>query len=118
MNNNIAYIYQPHFNTNCFRAAVLKQQGKKYNYIIVTCSPEYNGVWKYNADNVLNYDVWSNNNKECYCVPIRDCRRIKLLNELTNIEVINKVKFQQKKWYNNTVKNRDYTYTDKPEWML
>ena len=118
MNNNIAYIYQPHFNTNCFRVALVNQQGKKYNYIIVTCSPEYNGVWKYNADNVLNYDVWSNNNKGCQCVPIRDCRRIKLLNELTNIEVINKVKFQQKKWYNNTVKNRDYTYADKPEWML
>ena len=118
MNNNIAYIYQPHFNTNCFRVALVNQQGKKYNYIIVTCSPEYNGVWKYNANNVLNYNVWSNNKKECYCVPIRDCRRIKLLNELTNIEVINKVKSQQKKWYNNTVKNRNYTYTDKPEWML
>ena len=115
---NTCYIYQPHFKTDCFRVAVKEQRGFPYNYVVVTCSPEYNGVWRYNAENCDKYDTWQNGRLTCYCVPTKDCVRIKGLNELVNPNVIAKVKLQQTEWYNSTIKNRDYEYKHKPNWML
>ena len=115
---NTAYIYQPHFNTECFRVASNSQQGTVNNYIIVTCSPMYNGVWKYSANKALNYSHWKNGNIDCLCVPIVDCVKIKNLNQIINQTVINKIIQQQQNWYKNQVKNRNYEYVNKPEWFL
>lgn len=116
--NNVSYIYQPHFKSNCFRVAINDQQGINNNYIVVTCSPHYNGVWRYPADNVSKYDVWYNGKVACYCVPIKDCTLMMTLDKLVNPDDIKKVKRQQKKWYMNKVTNMNYEYKNKPEWML
>lgn len=116
---NIAYIYEPHFKTSMFRVATKEQQGSEFNYIVVTCSPSYNGVWKYKSSNKSNYDIWMNGKLPCFCVPISDCCKIKELTELTNSAIINRVKKQQSDWLKSNVKNRDYIYKNgKPDWML
>ena len=116
--SNIAYIYQPHFKTQSFRSATKDQQGKIYNYIVVTCSPTYNGVWKYDSNKTALFDIWHNGNIPCYCVPMCECEFIKSLNEITNKNILNKVIKQQKQWYNNNIKNRNYNYVEKPDWLL
>lgn len=116
--SNTCYIYQPHFKTESFRVACKNQRGSVYNYVIVTCSPQYNGVWQYNAVNCRKYPTWTNNSVDCYCVPIKDCTFVKSLDKLENPQVIKEVKKQQKKWYSSTVTNRAYEYVKKPQWML
>ena len=115
---NVAYIYQPHFKSNCFRSATKDQQGKKYNYVVVTCSPTYNGVWKYDSNKSSSFSVWTNGNTPCYCVPISECEFVKSLKDISNVDTLNKVIAQQKQWYNNYIKNRDYNYVEKPDWVL
>ena len=116
--SNIAYIYQPHFNSNCFRVAISKQQGTTTNYIVVTCSPNYNGVWKYSSSNLYDYPSWNNGNVVCKCVPISDCEFVKHLNQLKNEDILKQVKKQQLTWFNNQVKNRNYDYVTKPDWLI
>jgi hypothetical protein len=117
---NIAYIYQPHFKSECFRVASKDQQGPENNYIVVTCSPQYNGIYKYPAKNIQDkhYDTWCNNKTLCICVPIKDCEKIKELPQITNEDIIRDVRKQQQDWYKSEVKNRDYNYVNKPEWMI
>ena len=117
---NLAYIYQPHFKTDCFRVAIKDQQGPDYNYVVVTCSPQYNGIYKYPMKNIKDkhYTVWYNNKTPCICVPIKDCEKVKELTEITNNDILKKVKRQQQMWYKSEVENRDYQYVNKPEWML
>lgn len=109
--NNIAYIFQPHYNTGMFRVAKRDQFGKHFNYIVVTCSPSYNGVWKYSVKNLKDYKIWSNDGLICYCVPIDDCEKIMTLDEVDNPTVIKNIKLQQKKWckLNNS---------EREDWML
>lgn len=119
--SNMAFIYQPHFKTGMFRVAISQQAatGDNSNYIVVTCSETYNGIWAWRhseVENVLGY--WTNKNTACYTVPIEYCRYVKSLQELTDKSIITKVKKQQNKWYKSEVENRDYEYKKKPEWML
>lgn len=116
--NNVAFILQPHFNSNCFRVAVQNQQGSVDNYIAVCCSPSYNGIYQYPAVKRKQYDIWQNGNTSCYCVPLSDCNYVKSLKDVTNPIMIKSIKKLQKKWLNNQVKNRDYQYKEKPEWIL
>ena len=116
--NNMGFILQPHFNTHCFRVAVNDQQGTEYNYITVTCSPKYNGIWKYPASNVKMYKHWKNKSIECLCVPITDCTFLQTLDSIKTESIRNKVKAQQQKWYKNQIQNRDYNYNEKPTWLL
>lgn len=113
--NNVSYIYKPHFNSNCFRVACKDQPVNSICYIVVTCSPEYNGVYRYTNK---GYKIWMNGHLPCYQVPIGDCVKIKDLKDLFNKEVIKKVKNQQKKWFIGQVTNKDAYKTNKPEWML
>ena len=115
---NTCYIYQPHFNSDCFRVTKIDQQGKPLNYVVVCCAPSYNGVYSWDAKKAEKYSSWKNGSLDCYCVPIKDCTFMKSLESLENPEVIKKVKKMQKNWYNNQVRNRNYEYTKKPEWML
>lgn len=115
---NVAFIYQPHFKTDCFRVAIKNQQGSDINFIVVTCSPSYNGVWKYDAHNMNSYADWRNNNVWCKCVPINDCTYIKPLEQLSNQNIIKIVKQQQNDWFKNQIKNRNYSYVSKPDWLL
>lgn len=114
----MAFIYQPHFQSKCFRVAINDQQGTKHNYITVTCSPQYNGIWKYPACNILQYPHWKNGNVECVCVPIKDCVMLQPLNTIQNMDIRHKVQKQQNQWYKNQIKNRDYTYAKKPDWFI
>ena len=115
------FIYQPHFKTNMFRVSVNEQQGEEWNFVVVTCSPGWNGVWKYPVKNTANYKIWMNGKLKCYCVPTSDCVKIKNLNELTEEKqkwVVDAIKKQQDKWFKSEVRNRNYSYKNKPEWML
>ena len=115
---NIAYIYQPHFKTKMFRVAMNKQQSPNYNYIVVTCSPQYNGVWRYDGEIHAALSKWVNGSTICYEVPIDKCEFIKSLFEVTDEKVRNNIIKQQSDWLHNTVKNRNYRYTEKPEWFI
>ena len=115
---NVGFILQPHFNSQCFRVAKQNQQGKNNNYIIVTCSPKYNGVWSYPIKNISKYDVWQNGNLQCLCIPISDCIKVRELHEIVDPVIKKTIQEQQESWYNNKVKNRDYSYASKPIWMI
>lgn len=117
MEKNVAFIYEPHFKTNMFRVAVSNQQGKT-NFIVVTCSPKYNGVWKWEKQLDKSYDTWVNGKCLCYCIPISECIKVQEISTITRQDVLSEIKKQQEYWYNSQVKNRDYTYKNKPEWML
>jgi hypothetical protein len=118
-----AYILQPHFQTMMFRPAVKDQQSDDWNYIIVTCSPDYNGVWKYDGSLKPTFTTVWNKGKNgskllCYEVPISSCSKIQALEAIKDADVRNRVKTMQEKWVSNQVNNRDYTYVKKPSWML
>lgn len=104
--NNIAYIYQPHFKTSKFRVACKEQLSNEVNYIIVTCSPTYNGVWKWDASKKDKVETWMNGKLSCYCVPITMCTRVKSLEELKNPNVIKIVQEQQRQWKNKEVNKK------------
>ena len=115
---NIYFLLQPHFKTNSFRVACNRQQGLNENYIVVTCSPEFNGVWAYPACNVSKYETIYSGSVLCYVVPIEDCIKIKELNEITNKEIIKKIKSYQNKWITGKIKNNVHKYDKKPDWVL
>lgn len=115
---NVAYIYQPHFKTSMFRVAVNRQQGDDTNYIVVTCSPQYNGLWKYDGKLHKTCGKWVNGKTVCYEIPIAECTFVKGLNEIQQPSHIQAVVKQQEEWFNNKVRNREYTYAEKPPWML
>lgn len=125
-NKNICYTYGPKmkdpytgkWETNYFVPALQNKKGKKTNYIVITCSPKFNGVWEWDAANLSNYDTWANGRMICLYVPICDCRKIKELAEVTNEEYKAEIIKQQKQWYNKQVKNQNYEYKNKPDWML
>lgn len=113
-----AYIYQPHFMTSMFRVAVNKQQSKDKNRIVVTCSPQYNGVWEYDASIHKTCGKWVNGKTVCYEIPIECCNRVATLDDIVKPENRKEVIKQQKAWLNNAVKNRDYSYAEVPDWMV
>lgn len=104
--NNISYIYQPHFMTNAFRVSCKEQQSDSVNYIVVTSSPTYNGVWKWEAKDKETLDIWMNGRLPCYCVPINICHKVKDLSELTNPSIIQVVEEMQRKWKEKEVKKK------------
>jgi len=61
-----------------------KQQGKHWNYIVVCCSDEYNGLYRYKADIIPHLRCWDNNGKKCYVIPISEVEKFKELNQLDN----------------------------------
>lgn len=115
---NVAYIYQPHFKTSMFRVAVNKQQSKETNYIVVTCSPQYNGLWKYNGDLHESCSRWINGKTTCYEIPISKCTFVKSLDEIVQPQHRKEVIKQQQSWLQNQVKNRDYMYSELPDWVV
>ena len=68
--NNLAYIYQPHFMTDTFRVSCKEQLGDEFNYIVVTSSPTYNGLWKWESKYKDSIEKWFNGKLACYCVNI------------------------------------------------
>lgn len=116
--DTMAFIYQPHFKTNCFRVATANQRGKEYNYIVVMCSPEFNGIYSWPAKNKNKYKLWLNGKKLCYQVPIEDCKKTQELEDIKSPAIRDIIRNFQNKWYNNTIRGRDYTYKNKPEWIL
>ena len=115
---NVAYIFQPHFNTSMFRVSANSQQSSETNYIVVTCSPQYNGVWKYSGAIHSFCGRWMNNNTVCYEIPISSCIFVKSLEEIVDKAKRKKVVKQQKDWFTKNVRNRNYTYSEIPKWFL
>lgn len=119
MTRNTAYIYQPHFKTSMFRVAANKQQSGGDNYIVVTCSPQYNGVWKYPGSLHSSCGRWVNtHNTVCYEIPISSCSFVKSLEEIVSPDRFKNVVKQQIEWFTKEVRNRNYTYAEVPGWFL
>lgn len=115
---NIGFIYEPHFKTKMFRVAKVCQMGKDFNYVVVTCSPMYNGLYKYDSSKRDNFKTWINGKLECYEIPISECTFVMNLDDIEKPDVKAEIIKQQKKWFNKQVKNRTYDYKNKPSWML
>lgn len=62
--------------------AVDKQQGRTWNYLVICCDKQYNGIWKWKPEIIPHLRVWTNNKKPCYVLPIEECTFIKPLEEL------------------------------------
>lgn len=116
--NDVAFIYAPHYMTDCFRVSKIDQRGSTYNWVCVVCSPGYNGLWRYDTSILGDCDVWQNGKLDCYCVPISKCTFIKKLEDITDEEVIKHIKKMQNKWMSNEVKNTEKHYKKKPDWLL
>ena len=124
---NIAYIYNvkgknPYTNEWDYRYLVpaVKDQQAKINYVVVTCEPSKNGVYRWKKDK--KYDTWMNGKMKCYYIPIDDCDFCSfedLPDNEPNKKLLEKVKKMQTKWLNKEVKNHNYDYKrGKPSWML
>lgn len=94
---NIAYIMEPHFNTESFRVAVKNQQNEKTNYIVVCCSPAYNGVWSWDRE-TTKVNLITNNKLPCFVVPIESCTFLKNLDEINNPMIKEQIVKVQKKY--------------------
>ena len=133
MSNNISFIYGPkrkdpftgEWNDKYLVPAVKDQQGV-WNFIVVTCTPSMNGVYRWNKmQNMGNHKwkTWKNGRTVCYYIPKDECT-FKRFDELdmskpVNQKLIEEVKKQQGEWLKNEVKNRNYEYKKgKPDWML
>lgn len=130
--NNIAYTYGPklknpetgEWDSKYLVPAVKDQQGV-WNYIVVTCSPSYNGVYRWNKMQNIGtnkWKKWSNGKTICYYIP-RDACKFKRFDELdmskpVNQKLIEEVKKQQEKWFKGGVKGKDAYKKKKPDWML
>jgi len=126
--NNLAFIYRPkeknpftgNFDYEYLVPSVISQQGKYWNYIVVTCYPSGNGVYAWKASDKKKYNTWMNGKMPCYYIPRSDCI-YKPFDEVPEemMELIRpSIIKQQTKWLKNQVENRDYTYRKKPSWML
>lgn len=116
--SNVAYVWQPKWLDSqgnsyvCFTPAVRNQHGVEWNYIIITNSPSYNGIWKWPAEDKNKVNIWRNGRLECYYVPQHLCEPVKKLEDITNWEVRKKIAEQQQKWF-------EYAKPKKvPEWFL
>lgn len=109
--NNIAIIWQPHYMSDCFRVNVKKQRGYE-NYIIVCCSPSFNGLWKYEVEEGSEYDEVKNKSITCRCVPVSDCIYIGGFEKIKDKDLLKEIKNEQKKWLKATGKEK------KPDWFI
>ena len=62
--------------------AVNKQQGKTWNYIIIVCDDEYNGVYKWNPEIISTLRIWNNGSKPCYILKFSQLIKIKDLEDI------------------------------------
>ena len=96
--SNISYIWVPKYvspfgdNEVYLTPGANEQKGSEYNYIVVCCSPSFNGVYKCKSENYKNYSTWINNKKKCYYVPINDCELFKKLDEIKNTDTLKTIK--------------------------
>ncbi len=54
------------------RVSCSDQKGDTTNYIIICCSPAYNGVYKYDAKRIGEYQIIPNGKRNCFVVPFKD----------------------------------------------
>lgn len=120
--NPITGIYDGH---NYFVPAVDRQIGSPVNYIVVTCCPQYNGIWKWYLDKEKplkeQWPIWSNKGKDIYYIPVEKCEFIKPLADINPDAVpylIDAIKAEQKEWVNGEVYNNNYVYKNKPDWAI
>jgi len=115
---NVSYIWAPKFispyndNEVYLVPAVEDQQGKENNYIVVCCSPSYNGLYKCPVKLYKDFDTWMNKKKKCYYIPISKCEYVKPLKEIEMSTVINKIKKNQRNWMKFQKRKKI------PEWFL
>jgi len=127
--NNISFTYGPkgknpdtdEWDYKYLVPAIKEQQGV-WNYIVVTCSPQFNGVYRWNHMDKSKCKAWMNGKLPCYYVPIDICT-FKRFDELdmdlpVNQKIIEEVKKQQAKWFKGEVKGKDAYKKKKPDWML
>jgi hypothetical protein len=110
--NNIAIIWQPKFITDEFIVDKRKLSGDEVNYIIVCCSPSYNGVWKFVRNKYKQYETYTNKSVICECIPIEECIFLGGLEGIKNKTIIKEIRNEQKKFLK--MQGRE----DKPDWLL
>ena len=82
--------------------------GKNVNYVVVCCSPEYNGVWKWHPERKSQYSIWNNNGQRCYCVPVSECEFVQTLESIKTPEIIKEIKKNQKAFCGEKRKREDF----------
>lgn len=127
---NIAVTYQPKFvspfgDSEVYAVpAVNKQRGSSTNWVVISCSPSYNGVytWEYDANDIPK--VWKNKNLSIYYIPINKMEYVASLEEMQNRTsegakyMTKEVIKQQTAWINGKVFNQSKVYTSVPDWCL
>lgn len=116
--NNVAYTWTPKWVSPFgdkkvyFVPRIENQKGKEWNYIVICCSPSYNGLWKWPAKEAKNLRKWNNNGRMCYYVPLDICEFVKPISEIQMTDVKQEALKTQENWY-------DYTKPQRwPTWML
>lgn len=109
---DLAIVFEPHFMTRKVRASVDNQQGKEWNFVLITCSPSNNGLYKYPASLCKDYSIWSNRGRECYEIPMRDLEMVKELGDIKRPDLIEEIKKSQKEWLKISKRK------SVPEWFL
>ena len=121
--NNWALTYEPKFESpfdddeTYLVPACKNQHGRNYNYIVVTCSPKFNGVYRYDSHLTANFKPWLNGELKIYYVPISICTYVSTLEDTTG-NCRDAIKKQQMKWINGKVKNHNTIYQVTPDWCL
>ena len=115
---NVSYIWMPKFispfgdKETYLVPGVKEQQGTEWNYIVVCCSPSYNGLYRCPASEYKNFKTWENNLKKCYYVPISKCEFVKPLEDIEMEVVRNRVHKIQSNWYKKSGR------TKVPKWFI
>lgn len=108
MYTNVAYTWQPKFVSPFGDKEVYlvprvnDQKGDDYNYIVVCCSPSYNGLYKWPSKEAKNLKKFNNHGKWCYYVPFKICEFVKPLSEVQTKSNQEKIEQVQEAWYNYT----------------
>lgn len=114
--NNISYIWEPHYMSGCVRVDVNKQQSDDWNFVIVCCSPLYNGSYRWKGTDRDKWETVKNGKITCYCIPLTQLEKSpKSLHELPDIYKP-MIKQTQEDWFNfGKRKNRPDWFLDKEE---
>lgn len=103
--NNCAFTWMPKWVSPFgdkkvyFVPRIKDQKGQEWNYIVVCCSPSYNGLWKWPSKEAKHLMKWNNHGTMCYYVPVDICEFVKPIEDIQMLDVKKKAIETQRNWY-------------------